>query len=672
MKRTKTNRFGMMILSNRKQHMHLLLWCLLLTILSTGYKPPSRIVWLDELDLSNVDQSAGKALANQSMWRTPLSISGEVFKRGVGTHAAGIFRVKLDGKTVAFKTAVGIDDSAPEHELQQASAEFIIIGDGKIIWRSGVMHARQKAKAVAVTTRGIRSLILRVEHTGDGIAGDRADWVNARFEVEGAEPVSVKREREKEYLLSPAPRQQPHINAPYVFGARAGNPFLFTIPVSGERPVHITATDLPAGLSVEEHTGVITGKAVQNGTYKMTVTAKNQYGTDTKELTIEIGEKISLTPPMGWNSWNVFGAGISDQKIRDMADALVALGLNQYGYAYINIDDGWQGKERGGKWNAIIPNEKFPDMKALVDYVHSKGLKIGIYSSPWVQTYAGYTGSSADTPEGKIINSSRRYGAVSFIKNDVQQWAEWGFDYVKYDWVTNDIAHTAALSYLLRQSGRDILCSISNAAPFELAEDWGRLTNAWRTTGDIHDSWCSMTTIGFLQNKWQPYAKPGSWNDPDMLIVGKLGWGKELHTTNLTPDEQYTHITLWSILAAPLLIGCDLKQMDAFTLSLLTNREVIAVDQDVAGIQGKRIVADKEKETEIWSRPLGDASIAVGLFNRSDNPQELSIDWEQLHLNGRQQVRNIWKQKEEGVYSKNYTSDVPPHGVVFLKIKPAG
>ncbi|ANH83049.1 alpha-galactosidase [Niabella ginsenosidivorans] len=649
--------------------MHLLLLGLLLTILCTGYKPPTRIVWLNELDLTNVDQSAGKALANQSMWRTPLSISGEVFKRGVGTHAAGVFRVKLDGRTVAFKAAVGIDDSAPEHELKQASAEFIIIGDGKIIWRSGVMHGRQKAKKLAISTKGIHSLILWVDHAGDGIAGDRADWVNARFEVEGANPVSVKRKREKEYVLSPVPQKQPHINAPYILGARAGNPFLFTIPVSGERPVHIIARDLPDGLSVDERTGIITGKAAQNGTYKVTVTAKNGYGTDTKELTIEIGKKINRTPPMGWNSWNVFGADISDQKIRDMTDALVALGLNQYGYAYINIDDGWQG-QRGGKFNAIMPNKKFPDMKALVDYVHSKGLKIGIYSSPWVQTYAGYTGSSADTPEGKIINASRRYGAVSFAKQDVQQWAAWGFDYVKYDWVTNDIAHTAELSYLFRQSGRDITLSISNAAPFELAEDWSRLANAWRTTGDIHDSWCSMTTIGFLQNKWQPFAKPGSWNDPDMLVLGKLGWGKDIHTTNLTPDEQYTHITLWSLLAAPLLIGCDLKQMDAFTLSLLTNREVIAVDQDAAGIQGQRVAADREKETEIWSRPLGDGSIAVGLFNLSDNLQELSIDWKQLHLNGKQRVRNIWQQKDLGVYSKNYTSEVPAHGVVFLKIRP--
>ncbi|OQP53492.1 alpha-galactosidase [Niastella yeongjuensis] len=642
---------------------------MLLTLLCLGYRATTRIVWLDELDLSNVDQSAGKAMANQSMWKTPLSISGEKFNRGVGTHAESVFRIDLDGKTISFKARVGLDDSPPEHEWKQASAEFIITGDGKLLWRSGIMHGNEKAKQVTVSTKGIRSLILRVDHTGDGIAGDRADWVNACFEVEGADPVSTKRTSEAAYITTPAPAKMPVINAPYVYGARAGHPFLFTVPVAGERPIVVNATGLPEGLVIDNHTGTITGKAIKNGTYKVAITVQNKYGSDTKELDLVIGETIALTPPMGWNSWNVFGAGIDDKKIRDMADAMVNLGLINYGYAYINIDDGWQG-QRGGQFNAIMPNEKFPDMKALVNYVHSKGIRIGIYSSPWVQTYAGYIGGGADTRDGKVINSSRRYGAFSFVKNDVQQWAEWGFDYVKYDWVTNDIAHTAELNYLLQNSGRDIVYSISNAAPFEGAADWSRLTNAWRTTGDIHDSWCSMTTIGFMQSKWQPYAKPGSWNDPDMLVVGKVGWGKDLHATHLSPDEQYTHVTLWSILAAPLLIGCDLKQVDSFTLRLLTNNEVIAVDQDPAGIQGKRISYDKERKTEIWAKPLHDGSLAVGLFNLSDNKQEITIAWDQLGIRGPQTIRNLWKQIDEGVHENSYDAQVPSHGVLFMKIKP--
>ncbi len=640
---------------------------LLLVQLFCGYRPAPRIVWLDELDLSLVDQSAGKALANQSMWKTPLYIAGVHFERGVGTHAASVFRIRLDGSALRFNAAVGLDDSPPEFELQQASAEFLVIGDGRVLWRSGIVHGREKARPFSVSLKGIRLLILKVDHAGDGITGDRADWVNAFFEIGNAPPVAVQRAREKEYITAPAASKKPLINAPYVYGARAGSPFLFTIPVSGQRPMRIITTALPEGITIDNNTGILSGEALRNGSYKIKVMASNSYGNDRKELTIEIGDRICLTPPMGWNSWNVFGAEVTDRKIRKMADALVEQGLTQYGYSYINIDDGWQG-QRGGKFNAIMPNDKFPDMKALVDYVHSKGLKIGIYSSPWVQTFAGFVGGSADTREGKVINPSRRYGAFSFVKNDVQQWAEWGFDYVKYDWVTNDIAHTAELSYLLRYSGKDMVCSISNAAPFEEAEDWSRLTNLWRTTGDIHDSWCSMTTIGFLQNKWQPFAGPGRWNDPDMLVVGKLGWGKQLQPTRLSPDEQYTHISLWSLLAAPLLLGCDLMQLDSFTLSLLINNEIIAVNQDVAGIQGKHVNSDKDKETEVWSKPLSDGRLAVGLFNRSDTAQVVAITWKELEIQGARSVRDLWRQKNVGIYKDQYRAMIPAHGVVVVTL----
>jgi alpha-galactosidase len=626
------------------------------------------IVWLDELDLSNIDQSAGIARANQSMWRTPLIIASDTFPRGVGTHASGFIRIELDGKTKFFEALVGIDRSAPEKELKQASVEFVITGDGGILWRSGIMHANDKAKKINIPLKGIKSLILRTDHAGDGIVGDRVDWVNAKFLVAGLPPVTVKRTREPEYIQTPGEAAEPLINAPYIYGARPDHPILFTIPVSGKRPVKIVIKNLPAGLTLDPEAGFITGKIKHAGSYVMDVIATNTFGSDTRQLTFQIGETIALTPPMGWNSWNIFGANIDDRKIRDMVDAMVSLGLVNYGYSYINIDDGWQG-ERGGKYNAVMPNEKFPDMKGLVDYAHSKGLKTGIYSSPWVQTFAGYTGGSADSPDGKIIDPSRRIGQYSFAGNDVKQWAEWGFDYLKYDWVVNDIKSTSEMTAQLRNSGRDIIFSISNAAPFNLSEDWAKLTNAWRTTGDISDSWCSMTAIGFMQDKWQPYAAPGAWNDPDMLVVGKVGWGEEARLSRLSPDEQYIQLSLWSILAAPLLIGCDLRLMDDFTLNLLNNREVIAVNQDVAGIQGKRILQDEERMIEIWSKPLKDGSQAVGLFNLGEQEQVISVQWEQLHTKGMKKVRNLWKQEDIGVFETAFSTAVPSHGVMFVKIE---
>lgn len=635
-------------------------------LLSSCTEP--KTIWLDELDMSNADQAAGITRINQSMWRTPLVIAADTFERGVGTHAFGVIRIELDGKTNSFEALVGIDDSAPEHELKQASVEFVALGDDKILWRSGIMHAGDKAKRIDVSLKGIRSLILRTDHVGDGIVGDRADWVNAKFDYTGNPPYTVKRLQEAQYTLTPKVPVVPLINPPYRYGARPGNPILFIIPVSGEKPMKIEIDNLPSGLSLNSETGIVTGKIKNTGTYTLNITATNIHGTDTHQLTLEIGEELALTPPMGWNSWNVFGDDIDDKKIRAMADAMVDLGLINYGYSYLNIDDGWQG-QRGGKYNAVMPNEKFPDMKGLVDYVHSKGLKIGIYSSPWVQTFAGYIGGSADTPDGKVINSSRRVGEYSFVANDVKQWAEWGFDYLKYDWVTNDIKNTTEMAEQLRKSGRDIVFTISNAAPFDLAKDWNKLTNAWRTTGDITDSWCSMTTIGFLQDKWQPYASPGGWNDPDMLIVGKVGWGDTIRTTNLSPDEQYVHMSLWSILAAPLLMGCDLSLMDDFTLNLLTNREVIAVNQDIAGIQGERVYKDDDKMIEVWSKPLSDGSKAVGLFNLGEKEQSVSVGWEQLGLKGKHKVRNLWKQEDIGDYDTGFDSKIPSHGVMFVKIK---
>ena len=481
----------------------------------------TRTVWLDELDLTLADQATGVTRANQSMWRTPLVVAADTFKRGVGTHAFGVMRVALDGRTRSFEARVGVDGSAPADELAQASVEFVVIGDGDVLWRSGVMRGGDEARHVKVPLRGVKSLILRTDHAGDGLTGDRADWVEARFEVAGDDPCMVRRTQEEAYILTPDEPASPQINPPYRYGVRPGNPVLFTIPVSGERPMTVRVDNLPAGLKVDATTGILTGRVSRPGTYALYVTAENAHGTATGTLTLEVGDTLALTPPMGWSSWNVFGEDIDDAKIRAMADALVEHGLNRYGYAYINIDDGWQGV-RGGKYNAIMPNEKFPDMKALVDYVHSKGLKIGIYSSPWVETFAGFIGGSADTPDGRVINSSRRMGEYSFIENDVRQWAEWGFDYLKYDWTTNDVLHATAMLDALRASGRDIVYSMANNAPFNLAADWQRLTNARRTTGDIIDTWCSMTTIGFTQDKWQPYARPGSWNDPGRAIYARV------------------------------------------------------------------------------------------------------------------------------------------------------
>jgi alpha-galactosidase len=364
--------------------------------------------------------------------------------------------------------------------------------------------------------------------------------------------------------------------------------------------------------------------------------------------------KPASTPPMGWNSWNHFNKQIDDATVRAQADAMVASGMRDAGYVYINIDDTWEG-ERDAQ-GFIHANSKFPDMKALADYVHSKGLKLGIYSSPGPKTCAKYEGS---------------YGHE---EQDAQTYAEWGIDYLKYDLCgLRDImkeapsaeaarkimfdAYTKMHNALLK-TGRPIvysLCQYGNDAVWKWGDSVGG--NAWRTTGDIKDRYSSMAEIGFSQAGLAKYAGPGHWNDPDMLEVGNGG---------MTTDEYRTHMSLWAILAAPLLAGNDLTKMTSEAVSLLTNRNVIAIDQDPAGIQGDRVSA--EGPTEVWARPLADGSKAVGLFNRHPHPLEVRVDFRQLGFDGAVHVRDEWTGDNLGTKQGEYQTRVPGHGVVLLRV----
>ena len=289
-------------------------------------------------------------------------------------------------------------------------------------------------------------------------------------------------------------------------------------------------------------------------------------------------------------------------------------------------------------------------MATLAADIHGMGLRIGIYSTPWRGSYAGYIGGSSDNEDGtygwikdghhnenfKIARPFQnsvnyKFGKFPFAAKDVAQWAAWGIDYLKYDWNPNDVPHVSEMSQALRASGRDIAFRLSNSAPFDRAADWAKWANAWRTTGDINDSWGSVSRIGFSQDKWAKFGGPGHWNDPDMLVVGKVGWGNP-HPSKLTPNEQYTHISLWCLLSAPLLIGCDMAQLDDFTLNLLTNDEVLALDQDPLGSPARQVA--KVGFTEVWAKPLEDGALAVGLFNTGEWEESVTAKWADLKLEG--------------------------------------
>ena len=646
-------------------------------------------VWLDDLNLDSATQGWGEPHKNKSVEGHTLTIGGKDFSRGFGTHAESTLRVNLNGGAQKFSASVGVDDEVNKNPA--ASIEFIVRGDGKVLWKSGVMKAGDAAKDCEVDLAGVKSLVLEVSGVGDGIDFDHADWADAKFETVAGKPTTAAGEQPlapvAPYILTPATPATPRINGPDIFGVRPGSPLLYTIPATGERPMKYSAKNLPWGLKVNSKTGRLTGKLKKRGEVVITLVAQNSFGNAEKKFRIVVGDTIALTPPMGWNSWNCFAGAVSEDKVKHAADALVKSGLIHHGWTYINVDDYWQNHRDSkdptlqgpfrDKRGHVVSNARFPDMKGLADYIHGLGLKAGLYSSPGPWTCGGCTGS------------------WEHEKQDAEQYAKWGFDYLKYDWcsygsiasgkvtnvaniplwgktTTNDagaIYPYKVMGDFLREQNRDIVFSLCQYGMADVWK-WGGLVNGncWRTTGDITDTWKSMSGIGFKQDKAAPFAKPGNWNDPDMLVVGEVGWG-HLHPSRLSPDEQYTHISLWCLLSAPLLIGCDLEKLDEFTLGLLTNDEVLAVDQDSLGRQAACVATNGA--VRVFAKDLDDGAKAVGLFNLGEQPAPATADWSDLKLTGSQLVRDLWRQQDLGAFTNAFTATVAPHGVVLVKIQTA-
>ena len=627
-------------------------------------------MWLDSLRLNMTSQEFGNPGRNRSVGGNTLTVGGQTFEHGLGTHANSALYINLKQAAQSFSGSVGIDS---EITNANASVEFSIVGDGKTLWQSGVVKAGEPAKPFSVTLTGLTNLVLKVGDAHDGNTNDHADWVDAKFEVTGdARPEALSGPTEEAIVLTPPAPPTPRINNADVFGVRPGSPFLFTIAATGDRPMTFAVDHLPAGLQVDPQTGRITGKLEKAGTYNVTLRAKNARGKASKKFKIVCGNQIALTPQMGWNSWNCFAGAVTEERVKSAADAMVKSGLINHGWTYINVDDFWQNHRNSrdetlrGPFRdtngIIVPNSRFPDMKGMADYIHSLGLKAGLYSSPGPWTCGGCAGS------------------YQHEEQDAETYAQWGFDYLKYDLCSYTQVVPSArrvladgekpyqlMGELLRKQPRDILFSLCQYGDLGV-EKWGASVggNSWRTTGDITDTWNSLYRIGFNQDKNAPYAGPGHWNDPDMLIVGKVGWGN-LHPTRLTPSEQYTHISLWCLLSAPLLIGCDMTQLDAFTLNLLENDEVIAIDQDVLGKQATTIA--REGTTRVIAKKLADGSEAVGLFNLGENEGPVTVKWADFGAKGKMSVRDLWRQKDLGKFKNAFTTTVPRHGVVLIKVK---
>jgi len=622
-------------------------------------RAPDGAVWVDTLDLTQMTQRRGTPRAGRSIRNLPITLGGVVYPRGIGTRSISEFVIDLHGQALRFESIVGLDDVVRQGV---GSVVFEVWADDELVTASGVMHAGDAPRKLSADLTGARVLTLLLDDGGDTSNDDEAAWASAAIYLKpGApHPTPYLAPAESAPIMAPVRKEtRPAIHGPRITGATPGRPFLFRIPATGDAPLRYQAVGLPAGLTLDETTGIIRGSIRDRDRHEVKVTVTGPKGKAQRVLTI-VGDDdaLALTPPLGWNSWNVWGPAVDDAKVRAAAEWLERSGLAAHGFQYIVIDDAWEGtRDANGK---IQPNEKFPDMRALADAVHARGLKLGIYSSPGPKTCEGFEGS------------------WQHEASDAATYASWGIDFLKYDWCSyEEIAPVHTLAELqkpylvmrdaLRAVDRDIvysLCQYGYGDVWQWGADVGG--NLWRSSGDLLDNWSNLESVGFRQAGREIWTRPGHWNDTDMLVVGNVGWGPNLHPTRLTPNEQMLHLALWALQAAPLFIGADLSSLDEFTLALLTNDEVLDVDQDPLGRAASRIW--KQDRLEIWARPLSDGTMAVGLFNRGLAPNKVTARWSQLGLRGRQPVRDLWQHRDFGAFDEAFSATVPRHGVVFVKI----
>ncbi|MDX9880594.1 MAG: putative Ig domain-containing protein [Prolixibacteraceae bacterium] len=503
--------------------------------------------------------------------------------------------------------------------------------------------------------------------------------------TEGCNDSIVNREYE---IYTPAPKPQPRINGPLVYGCRPGHPFLYRIPCQGERPVRFSVKGLPPELNLDPSTGIITGTAPAKGEYDLLIRASNSKGRDERKLKIVAGDKLALTPPMGWNHWYAHYNRVTDKTIREAADVMIDMGMADVGYQYVNIDDCWMnssqnsdstrvGRLRDEDGN-ILPNSNFPDMKALTGYIHGKGLKAGLYTSPGPLTCGAYAGT---------------YGHE---EQDARRFAEWGFDFLKYDWCSyghialggkpddKDLksccleaktleAHQypyRLMGEILKRQNRDIvlnLCQYGWANVWEWGEEVGG--HCWRTGGDLGFELDRIFDVALRNSKHREYSKPGAWNDPDYIQIGWIGSAASAglpEPTKMPANMQYAYMSLWCLMASPLIYSGDMSKLDEFTLNVLCNPEVIDIDQDPLGECG--LVMQQTDSLFLMVKNLYDGSKAVGLFNRGKNPSDMTVRWDQLQIEGKHVVRNLWRQKDIGVFNGEFSAEVPPQGVVMVKL----
>jgi len=621
--------------------------------------PAGGVLWLETLDLSRFDQQWKWPVISGSVEGHAMTMNGVVYQHGIGTRPRSEFPIYLKKRARLFSAKVGVDDDAGT----KGSVVFQVWVDGRKAADTGIMRGGDKPQELSIDLVGAEQMLLLVDGADDGYYMDNADLADASITLaEGETSLPGLQDIQADPPVAIASSEhgdKPVIHNPRVVGATPGRPFLFMLPATGKQPLTYSAKNLPAGLSLDPATGIITGSLASAGETAVMLSVKGPAGTVEQELKIVGGDrKLALTPPMGWNSWYVWEANVTETNMRDAADWLARKGLAAHGYQYVNIDEGWAGKRNA--YGEIQPNEKFKSIKALADYVHAKGFKFGIYSSPGPRT------------------CGENQGSYQYEEIDAKTYAKWGVDLLKYDWCSyGEVAKGEGLEYFQRpyrvmmealdKTDRDMvycMCQYGMGDVWKWGKEIG--ANMWRTNNDINDRWNSMAAVAFTETGHEAYSGPGHWNDPDILLFGKVGCYRGLHQTRLTPHEQVSIFTLWSLLASPLYFGGDPQQLDQFTLDILRNDEVLDVNQDPLGQQARRI--SRDGLTEVWARPLNDGTLAVGLFNRGPFNSAVTAKWLDLGLAGEQPVRDLWLKKDLGKIKDFFSATIPAHGTVLLKV----
>jgi hypothetical protein len=528
--------------------------------------------------------------------------------------------------------------------------------------------------------------------------------------AQGISPNTNLNEREEQIIVAAQAAAAPRFNGARIVGIRPGTPFLYSLAVTGERPVTFYTKKLPDGLSLDSKAGIITGSLDRAGEYTLKVTAKNAAGTAKTEIKIICGDSLALTPPMGWNSYDAFGDNVVESEVlanaRYVAEKLRPVGWDTVVVDYCWSDPGAHDNNRNARANApltmdafgrLLPaTNRFPSaiegqwFKPLADQAHALGLKFGIHIMRGIPRNSvaanlpiegsNFTAAEAGNTNSKCVWCPDMFGVntnaagQAWYDSCARLWAGWGVDYIKVDDLSEPY-HTAEVEMLRRaidRCGRSIVFSTSpGETPFADAAHISTYANLWRVSGDFWDNWKSLDHEFSLGARWHDFVRPGHWPDADMLPVGHLSVSNRSvgpdRFTRFTRNEQLTHISLWSLLPSPLMIGANLPDNDDWTTALLTNPEVLAVNQDPAGNPARRI-AGQPQAAEIWMKELADGSFAVGIFNRTDQPVKVDFPWREFGFRSAPKVRDLWLRTDLG-RQKNFTADLPPHGCILLRVK---